>query len=583
MSPELVLTNLAHFSWQLIAVVAVGMALPIVFRLREPRGLLVYYQMLLASALMLPALQPWVKPVRFSFTLAPIARTTASGGEVTIGSGFAWEEWVLGAMLAGTVMRLLWLSLGLVRLRRYRAMATPIELAAIDEALTVTKAKAEVAQSDEVGGPVTFGYLRPLVLLPPGMAALPDDAQFAVVAHELLHVKRGDWLFTLLEELVVTALWWNPAIWLLIARIRLVREQLIDRAVVELTQSPQPYVQALLTMADANLHVRLAPNFLRRRHLAVRIHTLLSEVNMSRTRLVATYSLITALATATAYLSTTAFPLQAAPQFEGTGNSRGVTGAEVVLRKAPVYPSVAKQKGIEGTVIVEASIAENGSVSDARVLSGPQELRRAALEAVLQWQFKNGATAQVTLNFTLQKDGAAAPVQEGMKLAGIKFENVSADVAETLRARLAHLVGKPVNSADVSSIVNSVAQGLRISMQEDAATGATMVIANAPLFPKGEKPQIRVGGNLQSGKLINKVHPAYPPEAKKERIQGTVRFQALIAVDGRVKDLVVEGGHALLVESAMQAVRQWVYQPTLLNGNPVEVVTTIDVNYTLSQ
>lgn len=300
---------------------------------------------------------------------------------------------------------------------------------------------------------------------------------------------------------------------------------------------------------------------------------------MSRTRLVATYSLITALATTTAWLSTTTFPLQATPQFDQ--RTSGVTGAEVVLRQAPIYPSLAKRRGIEGTVVVEVTIAENGSAADARVLSGPRELRRAALESVLQWQFKNGQTAQVTINFSLLKDGGTNP---NGKLAAIQIADASPDIAETLRARLAHLQGQPVNPVQVGEIVRGVAPTLGVSMQSDANNNVTLVIATAgPRFAKGDGPRLRIGGNVQSAKLATKVTPLYPPEAKKERIQGTVRFAALIAADGHVKELFAEAGHPLLVESATNAVRQWVYQPTLLNGNPVEVTTSIDVNYTLSQ
>lgn len=82
--------------------------------------------------------------------------------------------------------------------------------------------------------------------------------------------------------------------------------------------------------------------------------------------------------------------------------------------------------------------------------------------------------------------------------------------------------------------------------------------------------------------LINKVTPEYPPLAKAARLQGTVRFTATIGKDGTIQDLQLVSGHPLLVESANQAVRQWVYRPTLLNGQPTEVITQIDVNYTLA-
>jgi protein TonB len=102
--------------------------------------------------------------------------------------------------------------------------------------------------------------------------------------------------------------------------------------------------------------------------------------------------------------------------------------------------------------------------------------------------------------------------------------------------------------------------------------------------PKPVTPQrIRVGGNVQAANLVRKVTPTYPPLAKQARVQGTVRFQAIIGKDGTIQNLQLVSGHPLLVPSATEAVKQWLYKPTLLNGEPVEVITQIDVNFTLSQ
>ena len=102
--------------------------------------------------------------------------------------------------------------------------------------------------------------------------------------------------------------------------------------------------------------------------------------------------------------------------------------------------------------------------------------------------------------------------------------------------------------------------------------------------PKPVVPQrIRVGGNVQQAKLVRQPKPVYPPLARQARIQGTVRFNAIIGRDGTIQNLQLVSGHPLLVPSAQDAVKQWVYQPTLLNGEPVEVITIIDVNFTLSQ
>jgi protein TonB len=94
---------------------------------------------------------------------------------------------------------------------------------------------------------------------------------------------------------------------------------------------------------------------------------------------------------------------------------------------------------------------------------------------------------------------------------------------------------------------------------------------------------IRVGGNVQQANLISQVHPVYPAEAKEARIQGIVKLDVVIDKEGHVSQVSVVSGPTSLVQSAVEAVQQWVYKPTLLNGQPVFVQTTVDVNYTLSQ
>jgi protein TonB len=92
-----------------------------------------------------------------------------------------------------------------------------------------------------------------------------------------------------------------------------------------------------------------------------------------------------------------------------------------------------------------------------------------------------------------------------------------------------------------------------------------------------------VGGDVQNAKLLKKVLPLYPPLARQARVSGTVQLIGVIAKDGTIQQLQVVSGHPLLVKSALDAVRQWIYRPTLLNGQAVEVIAPIDVIFTLSQ
>jgi TonB family protein len=103
------------------------------------------------------------------------------------------------------------------------------------------------------------------------------------------------------------------------------------------------------------------------------------------------------------------------------------------------------------------------------------------------------------------------------------------------------------------------------------------------LTPEGKHVRIREVGSVTAAKIVTKVQPIYPPLARQTRIQGTVRLHTIVGTDGSVKQLEVISGHPLLVQSALDAVRQWKYSPTLLEGKPVEVDTTIDVIFALSQ
>ena len=102
-------------------------------------------------------------------------------------------------------------------------------------------------------------------------------------------------------------------------------------------------------------------------------------------------------------------------------------------------------------------------------------------------------------------------------------------------------------------------------------------------LPPAPSAPVQVGGDVQAGKLIFGPKPAYPRIAITTRTQGSVRIQAVIGRDGAIKNLQMISGPPLLVNVAMEAVKQWRYKPMLLNGEPVEVITVIDVNFTLSR
>lgn len=113
---------------------------------------------------------------------------------------------------------------------------------------------------------------------------------------------------------------------------------------------------------------------------------------------------------------------------------------------------------------------------------------------------------------------------------------------------------------------------------------ALVLVAGLTLAAMAQEPakQVRVGGDVQQAKLLRNTAPVYPVLAKRGRIEGTVKLQAVISKDGEVQKLETLSGHPVLSQAATDAVKQWKYRPTLLNGEPVEVITVIEVVFKLA-
>jgi protein TonB len=139
----------------------------------------------------------------------------------------------------------------------------------------------------------------------------------------------------------------------------------------------------------------------------------------------------------------------------------------------------------------------------------------------------------------------------------------------------------PPPSTGVAGVVGGVPGGV-----PGGAMGGVLggIISNQPaVVPKAVTPQrVRVSQGVSQGLLIHQVKPTYPPLARQARIQGTVVLQAVISKDGSIEHLTLVSGHPMLAPAAIEAVKQWKYKPYFLNGEPVEVDTQINVNFTLA-
>ena len=199
---------------------------------------------------------------------------------------------------------------------------------------------------------------------------------------------------------------------------------------------------------------------------------------------------------------------------------------------------------------------------------GPPPARHAS---VVQ---KADTTRVVTARRVFRPDALFAPAIVPEKI------NMIQDEAEPAIADAGAGRGGVVGGIDFSRITAGVIKDVSEFQPPVRHVAPAAVVKDTPP-PTPQPKQVRQGGDVQAALLIYGPKPAYPVLAKQARIAGTIHLAAVIGRDGRILDLRAMDGHPLLVGAAIGAVKQWVYRPTTLNGEPVEVVTEITVTFTL--
>lgn len=214
------------------------------------------------------------------------------------------------------------------------------------------------------------------------------------------------------------------------------------------------------------------------------------------------------------------------------------TGLIAIKAPKPSYPIDAARNGVQGKVWIHLIISETGDVESADIISGDPDLARAALEAMKKWKFK-----------PYIRNGK--PVKVNTKMP---FDFAFAD-------EITNATAPPDSPANTSR-------------SSDGATGTSGGESSGSLPQK-----LRVSSGVVEGLKLHVVNPVYPLEARIRHIQGVVLLQATIGKDGLVHDLRAVSGDPILIKAAMGAVEQWRYRPYVLKGEPVEVETTIKVQF----
>ena len=574
--PPDAIANLGIYSLQIAVIVAGASILPWTLRLENPGARYAYWRAIGAFCLVLPWIQPYTQ-VAFSSSSAVesvvvnavAASTRGAGGDVPLD----WPLVILSGVAFGAILRLSWLGLGLYKLRALRLSGSTQPAVIVDPDLQHTLGtRAHIRHAAAVAHPVTFGLLEPVVLLPESLRHQSAEIRRAVVAHELVHVKRRDWMWLVVEEVVVCLLWFHPAVWWLVSRIQLAREEVVDELAILVTGRRKAYIEALLAFADSTSVLPIAA-FARRRHLFRRIALVSKEDVMSSRRIVASCAAMALVVVTGSWFTVAAFPLRhiAAVDLEqraGPGpveqRARAVTPENPIPRRVhaedPIAPQIPGVSG--GTVVVRMTIDEVGRIAEARATG--LALRGAGLNVSATEDIIGEIDRKVRALPTQSAEAArqAAPAFVDAALSSVRQWRYEPPAEGPLTFTVAVNVGATRD-----------AMGFRTARDAPRAHHT---------FTPTDDNALRVGGGIKPPEKVVDVRPVYPPIAKAANVTGVVILETRIGIDGGVEDARVLRSIPLLDEAALDAVKQWKFKPTLLNGQPVPIVMTTTINFTLA-
>jgi len=555
---------------------------------------------------------------------------------VTTLSSF-WLSRLVAFVAIVAVARLMWLAIGICRLGRLRRDGVAVTQDDVTgNRSSLPAVSTEIRFVTNISQPMTFGVRRPVVCLPEAVQGMSPDIRRVVLAHELWHVRRRDWFWLVAEEAVRSLFWFHPAMQWVVSRVQRSREEVVDELTVLETNARRTYLQALLTFADGPVPFPVTP-FARRRHLFYRIQLISREAVMSSKRVVVASAVIVLVVAGVTAYGASRFPLTAIPsaamQTPKTpppplppprdprpGAPRPPTAREKELKasiaadptKPAAYLEMAKlQEERNATAEAEATLtaARAALPSNTAVLSAVAQFynrrgdfQRAidALEQIAALDPSDPARHQAVAVFYWEKAFKSTSLSPGEKLAYIQSGIAATDRAIALNGDyMDALVYKNILLRMQSQIETdptrqqqllAEADKLRVralQLQQNRA-GKDLPPPPPPppppgagaAMPDGMAP-VRVGGNIKPPTKIKDVRPVYPEEAMASKVTGVVILEATIDPSGRVSDARVLKSVPLLDQAALDAVKQWEFTPTHVNGVPVPVIMTVTVNFSL--
>jgi len=538
--------NVLAYLAQVTLVVLVCAGLPRLLGLRSPGVHYAFWRIVLVVCLLLPIVQPW-RPGEMTFVPAPgprppMADTAVRHAAAVPTRAAAAIDWFAAAQIAvaaGIAVRLVWLAVGAARLRRLRRRATDTAIG-FDDLKSAIGTTPPILWSSDVRHPVTFGVFRPVVLLPAAIKAIDLPAQRAIVAHELHHVRRRDWCWVIAEEILRSVFWFHPAMWWLVSRVQLARETVVDELSILATNARRTYLDTLLAFAD-DAGLASTPAFSARRHLFHRVMLLSKEGGMSSLRIAITSCALLAALAAGSWSAVSAFPLFGAAAQDQPRDSQYVGNRINVDFEDADLRAVLRTLGTEAGLTMNVDPQVQGRVN---IL-----LRDVPWDEALDRILRSNKLVYTVEGNTLRIGPVRVP-------GGTQSQVEKERLRQTLMAR-----GGNRAAAAGGSVMEFMPRGY-----QQLADQLNPVV---------------IGGHIRPPAKLHDVKPVYPQAAQVARVQGVVIVEAIIDANGRVADVRVLRSIPLLDGAALDAVKQWQFEPMVVAGEPRAVRMTLTVNFRL--
>jgi len=413
--------------------------------------------------------------------------------------------------------------------------------------------------------PLSYGLLRATVLLPDESEHWTQERRRVVLAHEMIHARRLDSLWGLLAQCALAVNWFNPLAWLAARQFRKEQERSCDDAVVAAGTARTVYAAHLVDLARSILIPEPALGMAERFDLEGRVRALLDP---SRSRKAASRTTCAAMFLAALALIVPLAAVRA--QSISKPQTDGGSGAAPIKKTEDPKQEVAVNRPVRRTPVRErATASEEPQAGPASGIKGSVYDPSGAVIPSATITLKNTASSKEEVVLTAS-DGSyqLQGLPPGQYLVKVRARGFA-----TYQVTLTLEAGSPA-TMNAHLTLGDGEESMLITATRPAGVSASGVVA----------PPTRVGGMVQPYNLIQKVIPTYPPAAKAEGVEGTVLLRAVISKSGSLLSIVPINSaiDPRLVNAAVDAVSQWLYQPTLLNGEPVEVITTITVAFRLN-